>query len=68
MPEQRTPAVAPSLSLLGGRGHSRKTITTHWQLSPIPAAELVSSFKRAQQKTLQRDGILKKLWREKHES
>lgn len=67
MPEQRTPAVAPSFSLLGGGGHI-KTITAHWQLSPIPAAELGSSFKQAQQKPLQRDGILKKLWREKHES
>lgn len=46
MPEQRTPAAVP-LSLLRGGGHDRKNITTHWQLSPIPAAELISSFKQA---------------------
>lgn len=46
MPEQRTPAAVP-LSLLRGGGHDRKNITTHWQPSPIPAAELISSFKQA---------------------
>lgn len=52
MPEQRTPAVVPlSLSLLGGGGHGLKTIIPHWQLNPIPAAELISSFKQAEKKT-----------------
>jgi len=43
----------------GGWGHSLKNITTHWQLSPVPAAELISSFKQApkKKKALQRDGI-----------